>query len=676
MFHCSLYFFEIYHSVGLFLLLHISDGSGDMLVALRFPCLIIFLIRKFLWFNSRISSIDLWGKEITGNFRRRIRECNSELKLLKNKKDDISVARYNEGQFVDWDNGLADVVVNYFVELFSASDTEGMEVIDSIDQVVPNLANMEFAKPVTEEEMRVAVFQMHPDKSPGPDEMTPAFYQRCWNIVKHDLVMVVQRFFSTGVFDENCSEASVVLIPKKKGPETMKDLRPIAMCNVLYKIVTKVMTNRMKPFMDSIVADSQSAFISGCLISNNIMVSFEVLHYLKRKRQGKTGCMALKVDMSKAYDRIEWRFLEAVLRKLGFIESWVHLIMQCVSTAHYKILHGCHEMGPIVPTRGIRQAIEAEACRVQELLRKFEMASGQEVNLTKSSIFFSTNTSVSDRNVISQQLRMSIASEDSFYLGLPSTMTRKKTVVLGYLKERVQKKLQSWEGKFLSRAGKEILVKTVVQALPSYAMSVFLLPKEISHSIESMMATYWWQANKDSGKGIHWISWEKLCKHKKRGAMGFRNLRDFNLAMLGKQGWRLLTRPNALVSRVFKARYFPHCDFLSASIRSNPSFVWRSIWESQEIVKKGVRWCIGTGQDIPILGSPWLPDDINPYVISDHPALSNATVNNLLTVDGLSWDAEVIDDLFMDRDKHLIMEIPLQVESVDTTTIWAFRDTI
>ncbi|XP_060965763.1 uncharacterized protein LOC133034618 [Cannabis sativa] len=731
--------------------------------------------------NVCADALSQWGKEITGNFKRRIRECNAEMKLLKKKRDDISMARYSEvrkqlfaiidqreifwkqrakqfwlkegdqnskyfhkaasnrrrsnlisklkndqGVFVDWENGLSDVVVQYFMSLFSASNTDYREVIDCIDHVVPEMANLELTRPVLEEEVKTAVFQMHPDKSPGPDGMTPTFYQRCWHIVKQDVVGVVQRFFATGAFDEACSDANVVLIPKKKGPETMKDLRPIALCNVLYKIVTKVMTNRMKPFMDSIVADSQSAFIPNRLISDNIMVSFEVLHYLKRKRQGKTGCMALKLDMSKAYDRIEWSFLEAVLTKLGFVDTWVHLIMQCVSSANYKVIHGSHEMGPIAPTRGLRQgdplspylfilcaeglsallrkyerqgwihgckvangaprvshmlfaddsylycqASEVEAHRVRKLLTKFERASGQEVNLSKSSIFFSTNTTTTVRNVISQRLQMSIATEDSFYLGLPSTMSRKKTVVLGYLKDKVRKRLQQWEGKFLSRAGKEVLVKTVAQALPSYAMSVFLLPKEISRSIESMMASYWWQTNKDSGKGIHWLSWDKLCKHKKGGGLGFRNLRDFNLAMLGKQGWRLLTRPDSLVTRVFKARYFPQGDFLSASIGSNPSFVWRSIWESQDLVRKGVRWCIGSGNNIPILQSPWLPDEVNPFVISDHPALSTATVSNILTPDGSRWDVEILDDLFVDRDKHLIMSIPLSDNNLEDHFVWS-----
>uniref|UniRef100_A0A803PJ82 Reverse transcriptase domain-containing protein n=1 Tax=Cannabis sativa TaxID=3483 RepID=A0A803PJ82_CANSA len=135
----------------------------------------------------------------------------------------------------------------------------------------------------------------------------------------------------------------------------MADLRPIALCNVIYKVITKVMANRMKPLMDKIVADMQSAFIPGRLITDNILVSFEILLYLKRKRKGKEGYIALKLDMSKAYDRIDWPYLEAILIKLGFDRSWTRLIMKCVSSTSYQIVHGGREMGPVTPSRGIRQ---------------------------------------------------------------------------------------------------------------------------------------------------------------------------------------------------------------------------------------------------------------------------------------------------------------------------------
>lgn len=104
---------------------------------------------------------------------------------------------------------------------------------------------------------------------------------------------------------DGLNDTNVVLIPKKKSPITMGDLRPISLCNVLVKIITKVLANRMKTMLDGVVAENQSAFIPGRLIKDNIMVGYEMIHYLKRKRRGKKGFMALKIDMSKVYDRIE-----------------------------------------------------------------------------------------------------------------------------------------------------------------------------------------------------------------------------------------------------------------------------------------------------------------------------------------------------------------------------------
>uniref|UniRef100_A0A803PEE1 Reverse transcriptase domain-containing protein n=1 Tax=Cannabis sativa TaxID=3483 RepID=A0A803PEE1_CANSA len=705
--------------------------------------------------NSCASALTIWGKDVTGNFKARINKCKKELKLLKNKRDSLAKqfwlkdgdqnSKYfhraasnrrshnrivklknDNGDWVEWDHGLENVIVDYFSNLFATDGSACTEVIDCIQSRVTSQMNEELTRNVSVEEVKRAVFDMHPDKSPGPDGMTPAFYQKCWGIVCNDVVSLVQQYFSTGVLPPGCCDANIVLIPKKKRPERMVDLRPIAICNVLYKVITKVMANRMKPFMDEIVADTQSAFISGRLISDNIMVSFEVLHYLKQKRKGKEGYMALKLDMSKAYDRIEWGFLRAMLAKLGFGQSWVNLVLNCVTSACYKVTHGGRDnIGPIVPSRGIRQgdplspyifilcaeglsalirkyedrgwvhgckvansaprishmlfaddsylyckATIAEAVKIQELLHKFEMASGQKVNLNKSSIFYSVNTDIRQRYDINQLLHMIQADENSLYLGLPSTLGRNKSAVLGYLKDRVRKRLQGWEAKILSRAGKEILIKTVAQSLPNYAMSVFLLPVEIGKDIECQMANFWWKTSSRGNKGINWMSWDRMCKHKSVGGMGFRNLRDFNLALLGKQGWRLLSRPNSLVARVYKARYFPNESFLTAQLGNNPSFVWRSIWEAQDIVRKGTRWQVGDGGSISVLGDPWLPDADNPYVLSSHPGLEGVKVCSLMCPNDRCWNLEILQNMFGDRDISLITKIPLQVSPYPDQYFW------
>ncbi|XP_074362353.1 putative mitochondrial protein AtMg00310 [Apium graveolens] len=115
--------------------------------------------------------------------------------------------------------------------------------------------------------------------------------------------------------------------------------------------------------------------------------------------------------------------------------------------------------------------------------------------------------------------------------------------------------------------------------------------------------------------------------------MGFRDFRDFNLAMLGNQVWRFLTKPNSLVSKVYKARYFLNENYLDSSAGHNPSFVWRSIWKAGDVVKAGVHWVVGSGEMINILGQPWLLDDHNPFITSDSPALANNKVSSIMSME-------------------------------------------
>lgn len=113
----------------------------------------------------------------------------------------------------------------------------------------------------------------------------------------------MRKFFAIGVFEEHMTDTNIVLTPKMKNPSAMTDLRPISLCNVVYKIVSKVLANRLKRVIHIVISKMQSAFIPGRLITENIMIVYEVMHYMKRKNRGNNGWMALKLDMSKAYER-------------------------------------------------------------------------------------------------------------------------------------------------------------------------------------------------------------------------------------------------------------------------------------------------------------------------------------------------------------------------------------
>ncbi|XP_074351785.1 uncharacterized protein LOC141690929 [Apium graveolens] len=354
-----------------------------------------------------------------------------------------------------------------------------------------------------------------------------------------NIVDMVKNLFRDGKLNYELNATNIVLIPKKKNPATVRDLRPISLCNVLMKIITKVIANRMKSILDSVISLNQSAFMQGRLITDNVMVSYEA---------------------------------PTILHMLFADDSYLYC-----------------------------RANMEEANGLLNLLQVFEGASGQQ-------------------------------------------------------------------------GDKEVSTKTVAQSLPIYAMSVFLLPVEITRDIERTIAKYWWNSKGGDRRGIHGMSRDHLYKHKSAGGMSFQDFRYFNLAILGKHGLQFMSNTKSLATRLYKARYFPNCQFIDASLGNNPGFIWRSILEAKDIVIEGLHWRVGTGKDINILCQAWLLDDSNPYVTSSHPGLVDQKVSSLMTMDGRGWDEEILKDLFNERDSSCIRNIPIGEEQETYTVYWCKND--
>lgn len=156
-------------------------------------------------------------------------------------------------------------------------------------------------------------------------------------------------------FPATVNDTTLVLIPKKGNVEELKDLRPIALCNVLYKVIAKVLGNRLKKILPNVISEEQSAFVPKRNITDNVLVAFELLHYMKGKKGGQEGEVALKLDISKAYDRVRWDYLEHRMRRMGFLERRIKWVMLCVMVVSYSITFQGSIIGPINPKRGLCQ---------------------------------------------------------------------------------------------------------------------------------------------------------------------------------------------------------------------------------------------------------------------------------------------------------------------------------
>ena len=154
--------------------------------------------------------------------------------------------------------------------------------------------------------MAAAIKEMALLKAPDPDGMPPLFFQTYWLDIGMDIIELVLSSLNSGSLLKSINHTFITLISKVKNPERVTEFRPISLCNVIYKITSKVIANKLKPLLNSIISKTQSAFIAGRLITDNVLIAFELLHHMKTNCLGKRGFMALKLDMSKVYDRVEW----------------------------------------------------------------------------------------------------------------------------------------------------------------------------------------------------------------------------------------------------------------------------------------------------------------------------------------------------------------------------------
>jgi len=435
------------------------------------------------------------------------------------------------------------------------------ELLSQIPHKVSDDMNISLLRSFSAEEVKNGLDSIGDFKAPGSDGMTSLFYKKYWDLVGEDVTKEVLQFLNGGALPQAWNETVIVLIPKVPNPESLKDLRPISLCNVVYKIASKVLASRLKVILPEIISPNQSAFIPGWLITDNILVAYELTHFLQNKRSGAEGFAALKLDMSKAYDRVEWHFLRRMMEKMGFDSRWINLIMQCVSTVSYKIKVNGELTEEIVPTRGLRQGDplspylflicaegfssllneaeragnlegiticanapcinhllfaddsllllkvnEGNANYLRHVLQLYEECSGQMINKEKSSILFSKNCEQERKLEFMNALELTQEARSDKYLGLPVYMGRSRAKMFAYLKDRVWKRIQGWKEKLLSRAGKETLIKAVAQAIPSYAMSCFDLTKSLCDEISTMICRFWW-AQQEKEKKLHWLSW-------------------------------------------------------------------------------------------------------------------------------------------------------------------------
>ena len=223
---------------------------------------------------------------------------------------------------------------------------------------------------------------------------------------------------------------------------------------------------------------------------------------------------------------------------------------------------------------------------LMKILSTYEAVSGQRINPQKSAITFSAKTPELVRSRVKDTMEISAEGGIGKYLGLPENFSRRKKDIFASIVDRLRQKSHSWTSRFLSGAGKQIMLKSVLSAMPCYAMSCFKLPMSLCKQIQSILTRFWWDANPERKK-MCWVAWTSMAMPKYAGELGFRDVETFNDALLAKIGWKILTEPQSLLSRILLGKYTKNSTFLECSVPLTASHGWRSILAGRDLLRKG-----------------------------------------------------------------------------------------
>ena len=579
---------------------------------------------------------------------------------------------------------------------------------------------------VNEVEVKKALFDMGPLKAPGPDGLNPLFYQSQWETVGGSVVKLVLSMFEKPDLIEHINGTRIVLIPKVAIPQTIQDLRPISLCNVIYKIVTKIISNRLKPIISRVVAPNQCSFIKGRQSSDNIILVQEIIHSMRNMRK-KNGFMAIKIDLEKAYDRIQWNFIFDCLRELEIPENIQKVIQKCVSTPLMNILWNGADAGSFKPTRGVRQgdplspylfvlAMEKlghliqtavndkdwqpfqiskkgiaishlffaddlilfakadmeQAGVVKAILDDFCEVSGQRVNASKSRIFFSKNVNHIRSKEICDFLEFTPTSNLGKYLGMPIIHDKVSSSTYNFVLEKMETRLSNWKVNMLSFAARQTLVSSVLSAMPSYAMQTVPLPSGMCDRIDKCCRNFLW-GNSSSGRKIHAISWERVCSGKEFGGLGIRKAKYQNKAYMSKLGWALISRRDSLWVQFLREKYKGGADLIpEVKKRRVESSTWKGIRCNWNTVKEGIAWRVVNGREISFWEDSWVPHlgKLSALTLLAIPEdIKNWKVADVLSPSG-TWDWQKFRNYFVQDVLKAIERVSLRSSECQDFPVW------
>ncbi|KAL4581186.1 hypothetical protein LXL04_017396 [Taraxacum kok-saghyz] len=377
-----------------------------------------------------------------------------------------------------------------------------------------------------EEEIKKAIWNCGEDKTPGPNGFNMEFIKRMWHIVGTDITSAIKEFGRKACIPRGVNAGFLALNPKKLDAVTVNDFRPISLVGVLYKIIAKILATRIKVVLNHIISPNQSAFVKDRQILDGPLLISEIIAWTKKK---KKKYLMFKTDIAKAYDSVDWRYLDKVMRAMNFGFKWRNWIRTCLRSSSLSILVNGSATKEFDMKRGLRQGDPMSPFLFTLVMEGLSLA------LSKAE----------DNEAYKAIIGCKPGVLPATFLGIPIGLNMKRITSWNGLVDRIHKKMSNWKMKTLSVGGRLTIVNSILGNLGNYWCSLFPMPKAVAKSIEAKRRDFFWGI-KEKSKVIKWVSWDKISKKKKYGGLGVTHIRDSNLTLLAKWPYRFKTENGAL----------------------------------------------------------------------------------------------------------------------------------
>ncbi|KAL0004773.1 hypothetical protein SO802_012334 [Lithocarpus litseifolius] len=545
--------------------------------------------------------------------------------LVRRKRNQILAIKNHVGEWIHEESAVKEMFMSGFNSIYTSSFTSGSRAAPNVSQWQARLSEEEkesIGGIASEEEIKSILWSLKAFKAPGPDGLHAGFFHRFWLIVG-------------------------------------------------------------KPYLDKLISPLQMAFVQGRKGIDNAIIVQEVVHTISKKK-GRVGYMALKIDLEKAYDKIEWSFIRDMLIRANLPFDLIDIIMSCISTVSTSILFNGEALDPIFSFRGIRQgdplspylfilcmeflgqlieeksnaklwqpvkascsgpafshlffaddlvlfakADHTNCSAIRDVLDDFCSLSGQSVSDAKSRVYFSPNVDRESRESFCDILGFASTPSLGKYLGIPIKHPGSSSRDFNFILDRVKTKLAGWKANLLSLAGRVVLIQAISAAIPAYVKQCTHIPNKILEGIDRVNRNFLWGSSKSSKK-IHWVGWQKVTKSKEEGGLGLQTTKGRNTALLAKLNWRLHVEEEA---------------------------IWKGRKKGRATFNEGSMWIVGRDSKVSFWWENWTGKGTLRYMIQGY-----------LTQGADKWKVgDILSDLCWDWDR-IPFELPLQVQSIIQAT--------